>query len=146
MKTMLTYELIVFGQTSLQGHALRVLAVALMRLVRPREEESALGLVFSSNKAERSDVDMAAVSGRRGPTQRLLIAPDRSPLNSRPKHLVEPAQQSLARRVLLDTHDRAGIRAKGPPFASQASASAPRLERSLESLVLACSPSGSSAA
>ena len=48
---MLTYELIVFWQTSLQGDALRVLAVALMRLVRPREEYSALSpvLVFKQS-------------------------------------------------------------------------------------------------
>ena len=41
-------ELVIFGKTSLQGHALRVLAVALMRLVRPGEEESALSPVFQA--------------------------------------------------------------------------------------------------
>ena len=41
-------ELVIFGKTSLQGHALRVLAVTLMRLVRPGEEESALSPVFQA--------------------------------------------------------------------------------------------------
>ena len=41
-------ELAIFGKTSLQGHALRVLTVALMRLVRPRKEESALRPIFQA--------------------------------------------------------------------------------------------------
>ena len=41
-------ELVIFGKTSLQSHALCVLTVALMRLVRPGEEESALSPVFQA--------------------------------------------------------------------------------------------------
>ena len=41
-------ELVIFGKTPLQGHALRVLAVALMRLERPGEEKSALSPVFQA--------------------------------------------------------------------------------------------------
>ena len=160
------HELIIFRQTSLQCHALRVLAIALVRLVRPGEEEpggshrkdthrgSALSVkpVSEPTTCTRhgsldsttacTDANTGAASGQRAPILRPASAPSRSLPSDPPTHRAERAPQSSGQHGHGDRRDRAGTSAKGPLSAPQAAASAPRLEQSSGLLGSACSPVG----